>query len=73
MLDDRVLVTDFKGKEVYILKWMPNFESNYQFFVSKPFANIYKFYCFINLRKIVTCDVSREKSKENGRNQQFAL
>ena len=52
---------------------MPNFESKYQFFVSKPFVNICKFYCFINLQKIVTCDVSQEKSKENGRNQQFAL
>ena len=30
MLGDRILVIDFKGKEVYILKWMPIFESNIQ-------------------------------------------
>ena len=30
MLGDRILFIDFKGKEVYILKWKPIFESNIQ-------------------------------------------
>ena len=33
--------------------------------MSKPLADIFKFYYFINLRKIVTCHVSQENSKEN--------
>ena len=32
-----------------------------------------KFYYFVNLRKIVTCRVSQENSKENGQNQQLAF
>ena len=58
MLDDRILVTGFRGKEVYILKWTSISESNNQFFKSKPLANIFEFYYFINLRKIVTCHLS---------------
>ena len=66
MLDDQILVTDLKGKEVYFLNWMPVFESNIQFFVNKPFPNIFKFYYFINLRKLVPWHVLQENAKENG-------
>ena len=43
-----------------------HFERDIQFFINKPFANIFKFYYFINLRKLVTWHVPQENAKENG-------